>query len=150
MTLSSQEISTLINGSYLVTFLASLKYLEVTPVSVEVLAALLVADLITGIVRAGLVDGWRSIQSNKMQRGIMAKMFILLVPIILSLSGKAIGIDIGVIAQACINVLVLSEGYSIVGNIYSIRTGNERVEFDAISYVLKQVQGFLKNLIVQE
>lgn len=138
------------NLSYVAVFLASTTYLEITPVSVEVLAFLVVVDMITGILKSGTVNGWASIRSSIMERGLIAKLLILLIPIILALCGKGVGIPLGFLAQATLNTLIFSEAYSVMGNIYSIRTGIIQDEFDGVAYVLKGLKNILKKIILED
>lgn len=138
------------NTSYAAVFLASTMYLGITSVSVEVLAGLIVTDVVCGILKAGTVFGWQSVRSSVLQRGVIAKALVMIVPMVLALVGRGVGIDVGFLAQSTINVLILSEAYSIIGNIYAIRTGNAKVEFDAVAYVLSSVKNILKKIIVED
>lgn len=146
----NEHISFIQNTAYLVLFVATLQWFGVDALSTAILGIMIVIDVITGILRSGFVDGWRTIQSNRLQRGLVAKLLIILLPLLVALCGKGIGMNLAAFAQACLNVLILSEVYSILGNIYSLRTGKVRSEFDAISYVIGQVQEFLKKIIIQD
>ena len=138
------------NTSYGLVFINSVAYFGVTPISVLMLSILILTDIFFGILKSASLHGWRSIQSNILQRGILAKVLVIFVPTTLAFTGKGIGIQLGMLAQSVINVLILSELYSIIGNIYAIRTGHEKVEFDAVAYVLSGMKNVLKSVIIED
>ena len=43
-----------------------------------------------------------------------------------------------------LGILIMSEGYSVIQNVYAIRTGQSLPEFDAMSIFLKGFLEFLK------
>ena len=112
------------------------------------LAVLMIIDTFTGVVRVGVVRGWRHVRSVRLSTGIVAKMTLLLVPISLALAGLGIGADITSIVNATTSVLILAEVYSVVSNIYCIRTGKEIKEFDAVAAVLESLRKSLERIII--
>ena len=138
------------NTSYIAVFLGASHYLNLSPESAAVLGALIVTDVITGVVKAATVNGWRSIRSSVMERGLIAKSLIIIAPITVAVAGRGVGINLSSLAQSIISVLILSEAYSIIGNLYSIRTGQVTHEFDAIAYVLDQIKAMLKKIITED
>lgn len=135
------------NASYVVAFWASMTYLNLDGRSVVILAALLLVDFVTGILRAALVDGVQTIKSSIAIRGFISKLLVFLIPFLIAVSGKGVSIDLSAMAQASITVFILSMLYSILGNIRSIQTGQAKQEFDAIQYFIVQVRGLLKSVI---
>ena len=138
------------NTSYALALLVSPAYLGLTADSVVIFTTLTILDMVFGIIKSGTLNGWRSIQSNIAQRGLIAKLLILFVPIITALVGRGIGFRLDFLAQSVINVLILSEAYSILGNIYAIRIGKEKNEFDAVAYVLGSIRQLLKRIIIED
>lgn len=115
--------------------------------SYAILALFMVIDTIIGIIKAYVLYGGRSIKSQKLTLGIVKKLTVLIVPLLLAWGGRGAGIDLTLIAQSAIGVLVLSELYSILGGIYSIRTKEEIHEFDAVSLFLRKMQTFIERLL---
>lgn len=132
------------NWSYVAAFFASTAYLGLNGESVLILTVLICVDIATGVARSSIVDGPRSIKSSRLAAGTLSKMLLIIVPMVLALAGKGVGIDMQAIAQASITVLILSQAYSIIGNIHSIQTGEEKAEFDAISFILVQIRNSLE------
>lgn len=136
------------NGTYIAAFIAGAQFLGLMPTTVIVLIALILSDMVTGVLKAGSLHGGSAIKSSIFERGLMAKMLILAIPVNIALAGKGIGMDLSSIAQGTITALVLSELYSILGNVYAIHTGVEnKVEFDAVAYVIGQLKKLLKAFI---
>lgn len=145
---SSFSLAVLIKHmGYVAAFVVSMQYLNLIPQSVIILSGLLIADVITGIVRSALLLGLSSIRSSIAIRGVISKLLVFLIPIVIALAGKGIGLDLSPLAQASVTVFILSMTYSILGNIRSIQTGQPKQEFDAIQYVMNQVKGLLQNII---
>lgn len=104
---------------------------------------LLIIDYVTGVLKARALG--HSITSNKMKYGIVSKMSLLLIPITLAISAKALGADFKYILYAGMNVLILSEVYSIIGNYYAMKHKEELPEYDAVSILGRKI----KNLLIR-
>lgn len=118
-----------------------LAYLGISQDSFLMLSLLLVIDYATGLIKARRLQV--SITSNKMKYGLISKLSLLLIPLVLAIGAKAIGADFTLVLLSGINILVLSEVYSIIGNIYSIRTKLELPEYDAVSMLGKRIRDIL-------
>lgn len=138
------------NSGYAIAFVAGAQYLGLIPASIVILLMFIATDIITGIMKSVSLYGAESIKSSVFERGILAKALIILIPANVALAGKGIGIDLAFLAQGTITALILSEFYSILGNFYAIRTGIDRVEFDAVAYVVSQLKRFLKAWIITD
>ena len=138
---------TLKNSGYVVAFLATTTYLGINSESIVILAAVIVLDIITGIFKAAALGGWRSITSSRFSAGVLAKLLLILIPITLALAGKGVGMDMALIAQGAINVLILSQVYSVIGNIHAVQTKDEKNEFDAVAFIMKQLRDLLERSI---
>ena len=135
------------NSSYVLAFVAFSEYLDLAPESVGILTALIVLDIATGIAKSGILYGWRSICSSRLASGILAKMLLLLVPISLALAGKGVGMDLSILVQSAITVLILSQVYSIIGNIHAVQTKTDKNEFDAVAFIMHGVRDFLERFM---
>lgn len=136
------------NFSYVILFtLSAAQYLNISAESATILGAFIIFDVITGILKAFFIHGGSAVKSSVLERGVIAKLLLVFVPIGIALAGKAVGVELSSVAQDTINVLVLSELYSIIGNIYAVKTGIDKEEFDAVAYVLGQLKNLLRTLI---
>jgi toxin secretion/phage lysis holin len=106
------------------------------------LSILLIIDYVTGLLKAKTLG--QSITSNKMKYGIVSKLSIVAIPLVLSIGAKAIGMDFHQFLTVAINLIILSEIYSIIGNVYSIREGKELPEYDALSFIASRIRDFLE------
>lgn len=132
------------NSGYVAAFVASAAYLGISPESIMVLAGVIVIDIITGVLKSAALHGWRSITSSKFSAGVLAKLLLILVPITLALGGKGVGLDMGLLVQGSITVLILSQVYSILGNIRSLQTLDDKNEFDAVAFIMRQLRDILE------
>jgi len=110
----------------------------------QILFYLMVFDIFTGIIASYTIRGKHSIKSHFFAAGIISKLLIMTVPLVIALVAKGINIDLIWFATHALSLFILSEGYSIIGNIMSIRQKKYVAEFDAISWVLVLLQ---KNLL---
>lgn len=116
-------------------------YLNINGESFMLFSILLFIDYITGILKAKALG--KSITSNRMKYGVISKLSLLIIPVVLAIGAKAIGTDFKTILLVGINILVLSEVYSIIGNLYSIRTHDELPEYDVVAMLGKKVRNIL-------
>lgn len=105
---------------------------------------LLVVDYLTGIGKAYKLG--HSITSNKMKYGIISKLSLVLIPLALAAAAKGLGTNSMVIVETSMTILIVSELYSIIGNYYSMKTGLEMPEYDAITILGKRLRGVLIRL----
>jgi len=134
----------LLNAFY-IPFVAFMNFLEVDSLVISMYALLLAIDLLTGVLKA-IKLGVKP-TSRRFLTGVMAKLTFLLIPIILAIAAKAIGIDLKVFVNTVINALILNEVYSTIANIYTIQTGRVAEEFDVLSKVLKFIRNFIDRML---
>lgn len=132
---------------YVLAFIAGSQYLGLLPESILVLTLFIIFDIVSGILKTMSLHGGSAIKSSIFERGVLAKLLVICIPLNLALTGKGIGLDLHTIAQGTITVLIFSELYSILGNFYAIRTGQERVEFDAVAALIGKIKLLLKAVI---
>jgi len=115
--------------------------------AVAILTLLLSIDFITAIIREARINP-QGITSNEMKIGFASKILVILIPFIVSLVGKGVGIDLSSLANITLSIFILAEAYSIIGNIQQIRTKDRTAsEYDAITIVLKKLQEIIKYLL---
>ena len=82
-------------------------------------------------------------RSNAMANGVIAKLVLILVPVALAFLAQGVDLNISPIVKSALTVIMLSETYSIMGNIYSIKTKEDVPEFDAINVILRKIKQLL-------
>lgn len=113
----------------------------------SILGAFLVFDYMTGILRAGLVDGPSSIKSYRAVAGLISKSLIFTIPLLLVWAGRGASVDMLPLATRLLGLLVFAQLYSILGNIYSIYIGKNIPEFDAVNFILRKLRDTLETFI---
>ncbi len=150
METSLHDISTWIaikNASYVAAFFTTTQYLGIMPESVGVLTALILIDIVTGVAKSGILYGWQTVRSSRLASGTLAKLLLVLIPMCLALAGKGVSVDMSALAQGSITVLVLSQAYSIIGNIHAVQTKTDKNEFDAVAYILRGLRDLLERVM---
>lgn len=132
------------NASYLSAF-----FLGLSTDSYTILAVFMVLDTVLGVTRVGIVHGPSAIKSYRLVSGLMAKLCLIMVPLVIAYTAKGVGLDLHLVAAWALNLLILSHGYSILGNIHSIYLRRDVYEFDAISFVLTKIQTIIERALRQ-
>jgi phage-related holin len=140
-------ITTIKNALYIPTFLVACGIEQTMAYSTTVFITLMAIDVFTGILKSYRIHGSQSIKSTTMAVGILAKATMLLIPLVVALVGKGVMIDMDLVVRGVLYMLILSEGYSILGNIQSYKTGKDLPEFDAVSAIIKQIRKILLALM---
>lgn len=126
---------------------APILYVGLTPEVVGIYALLIVIDLITGVV-ASYIDDKKTIKSNTMIRGIITKISIFMIPFVIALVARWLGDGwwdlLKPMVWITLSILIASEAYSIIGNIYNIKTGKKVPEFDAVESIMSTILKALK------
>ena len=135
------------NVSYIAAFFAMGEYLGFETEVMAIFSTLMIIDVFTGITRAGVVEGRSALRSAIGTRGILAKILLITALFSVALAGKGVGVEAAALANGAMGVLILSEAYSILGNIHSIRTRKPKAEFDAVTWMLAQVRFLLEKTI---
>ena len=111
--------------------------LGISPLKIKILAILMVFDIITGILKAYFTKGGNSIRSKALYAGICAKLLIILLPIVVQLCAKGIGVDMSFLVSGLFNWLIIAETYSFITNVRSIKERKNLKEYDAFTIILK-------------
>lgn len=115
--------------------------------SYAILGAFMFMDTVLGVIRVWVNHGGRHIRSYKLTAGIVAKLCVLLVPLLTVWAGKGVGLDLHLLATWTVGALILAQFYSMVSNIYSIHLRRDVDEFDAVSWILRRVQVVVEKLL---
>lgn len=132
-------------NTFVILFSGLLAYLNIAEEPFLIFGVLLVIDYLTGIAKARALG--QSITSNKMKYGFASKGSLLLLPIVIALGIKAVGGDSHYVLLAGMNILIISEVYSIIGNIYSLGKKEEFPEYDALAMIGKIIRNFLLKIV---
>ena len=121
--------------------IALFEYLQLDHEKLSILAVLMGIDILCGVVKARSQE--KPITSQRLMIGFGSKLLILLIPFVIALLARGVEFDINWFVKLCITVFIIAEVYSILGNIYTVRSGKEVEQIDTISYLLKIVEKFL-------
>ena len=123
-------------------YATAMAYLGIDKEAFMLFAVLLLVDYLTGLIKARRLG--HSITSNKMKYGIFSKFVLILIPLMMAVLAKIIGAqNYDMVLYMGMNILAISEFYSIVGNIYSIRTKKELPEYDVVASIGNKVRRFM-------
>ncbi len=116
---------------------------------ITALAILIALDMTLGWVKAAVVPELENPTSKRAKKGILTKMVMFAIPVVVGLIWGALHDK--ETALKVVNVqltgLMLAEGYSVIGNVYAIYTGEVMSEFDAITFIIKKTGDGIKKLI---
>lgn len=121
-------------------------YLNIPQEQLTILGVLMVLDTITGIAKVYKVDP-RSITSHALAVGILKKFLTVILIYTLALVGKGVNIPPEHFVEWGLSILIMSEWYSALQNIYAVRTGVVLPEYDVISIILKKLGEVIKSKI---
>lgn len=131
-------LTTLKNLGYVIAGILGVKY-----DAAFAFGALMIIDVVTGIIASASCCGWKAITSRKLIFGVLSKLCLLFIPLAVALVSKVNGNDLSFIVTSSISILALGEAYSIIGNVYTIKSGKRVPEFDAVSLVLSKIREVL-------
>ncbi len=117
-----------------------------------VLAVFMAMDMVLGWIKAVVVKGLDNPSSKKAKKGVLVKLVMFVIPAVVGLIWGAFDKEN---AMRVVNVqlmgLMIAEGYSNIGNAYTIYTGEVLSEFDAITFMFKKsaekIRGVFEKII---
>lgn len=109
-----------------------------------ILAVLMVVDFFSGITKASSIG--KPITSHRIKTGVVSKCSVLLIPLVVALAAKGLGADFHWFVSWVVSLLILSEAYSIIANIYTARTKVELPEWEVISIILRKIRSVADEL----
>lgn len=106
-----------------------------------ILLVLMSLDFFTGIAAARRLG--EPVTSWRIKTGVVTKCTVLTMPLVIALVAKGLGQDFLWLVDWAMSFLILSEGYSVIANGYTARTGIKMPEWDATAAVLKRLRAML-------
>ncbi|XDZ56619.1 hypothetical protein FlaCF_3667 [Flavobacterium tructae] len=132
----SNELKLLLYGIFI--------YLEMDAEIVKVLFYLMVLDTFLGIVKTIVLNN--SFSFKKLALGFVSKLAVLLIPTALALMSKGLNYNFKWFVTIVMDLLIVSDGISIISNIIAIKTKKEVENFDAMTLILKSIRNRLIQL----
>ncbi len=126
-------------------FVATMLYWGMDEEAVIGLSILIVIDMITGVWKTIALD--KKPSSTRFVNGLISKLVLLIIPFVLAVASKSVHLDLSIFLWVVINALILSEMYSILANIYTIRSKKETEEFDVMSIILRKTRKFIDKVL---
>ncbi|WP_442765490.1 phage holin family protein [Sulfurospirillum cavolei] len=130
---------------FLLPLASLLQFLEIDAQKLTILVVLMCIDMITGTFKAYRTK--ENITSRRWIAGFLSKLVVLLVPFTIALMAKGVDFEVKWFIGFSLSIMVIAEAYSILGNIYTFKTGEWVAEIDAVSAVIKVLRNFLENMI---
>ncbi|HMS91385.1 MAG TPA: phage holin family protein [Candidatus Absconditabacterales bacterium] len=124
-------------------------YLNIPHEQVILLSILIMIDFIVGVGKQFRIDP-RGITSHRAWLGVMKKASTFIVLAVLAIMWKGVGgdsADSREYLKTIISILIMAETYSIIQNVYAIRTGKLLPEYDVISILLKKIGSMIESRI---
>lgn len=121
-------------------------FLNIDTDIVNILIYLMCLDTLFGFTKAIVIK--ENVSFGRMFYGFTTKTLVLLIPMTLALVGKGLkGYDFTPFVEIVLKVLVVSEGISIVTNMYVIKTKKAVKNVDFVSMLLNSLRKGLTNLL---
>jgi len=120
-------------------------YLNLNQETFSILMILMCIDSLLGAVKA--VRLGRDFQFKTMLWGITMKLIFLMIPVTLALMAKSLGYDFVVAINIVMAILTVSEGYSIMGNIYMAKNKVILKKMDVVSGLLIAIRAGLSRTL---
>lgn len=118
--------------------IALFQYLNIPQEQIFILAILMLLDFAAGVAKQFRIDP-RKITSARAWLGLIKKVGTLIVVLTVALVLKGIDVNGTTYITSILGIFIMAEGYSIIQNIYTIRTGESVPEFDVVSIVIKKI-----------
>lgn len=142
-------MESLINSKIMQTLKLSLygifAWLGISMEAFGILMILMCLDSLVGAIKA--IRMGRKFSFEKLLWGFVLKLCFLIIPLVVALLGRSLDYDLVSAINIVISILSVSEGYSILGNIYSAKNKVEVKKVDAVSLLLKSLRSGLMTLI---
>lgn len=139
-------VSTITTYKYSITaylgLIALFEFLDMPQLQADILTYLMLIDFISGIAKQARIN-YKEITSYKVWIGIMKKSFTFVMILSIGLVFKAMEIDGDGVIKAVMTILIGAEGYSILRNIYTIRTGKYMKEVDVVTLLIRALGDFI-------
>lgn len=139
------EKQSFVLNTALIPFASLIAFLGLDVTKLAILSLLMLFDLFTGVVKAYVRK--EDVTSRRLSAGFLSKIMMLLIPLTVALMAKGMDIDMRWFVTFTVSILIVAEAYSVVGNVYTIKTGEAVKEIDAVSAIVKALSRFLENML---
>lgn len=109
-----------------------------------ILASLMAIDFFAGIGKS--ISLGIPITSHRVKVGVLSKMSVLFIPLVVAITAKGLGADFEWLVGWSISIFILSEAYSIIANVYSIKTLKDAPEWDVMSILLRKIRSLIDSV----
>ncbi|RLA77502.1 MAG: hypothetical protein DRG78_17300 [Epsilonproteobacteria bacterium] len=123
-----------------------LTYLNIPAESIAILSILLIIDWFTGTLKVFILKG--NLKSYRAIAGMITKASIVLIVLTIGFMAKGVGLDFELYLSLLVSALIISEAYSIIGNIYVCITKEDIEEFDAVASIIKKLRLIIERLLI--
>ncbi len=120
-------------------------YLDIPVEIFNILITFILFDTFFGVLKSLRLK--KRVSFKILLWGFCLKISILLIPLVIALLAKGLQLDFIVLITVTIKILILSEFYSCIGNIYAIKNKKELNKFDIISVLLISFRTMTKNYL---
>lgn len=104
-------------------------------------------DIISGVLKSIIVKDAKNPTSRTGVQRVASKFVMLMFPVVAAAIYSIFTDDAIKMLNWGLMILALHEGYSALGNFYSIRTGKNLTEFDAVSYSIKTMADWVRSKV---
>lgn len=133
-----------------ITLASILEYFNLSWEVTAIFAALMVLDFIFWLIDQRVKDK-QQITSTRMWSWLAKKVSKMLLPLIAVLVLRWIWFeDLDIVVTTIMSVLIITEGYSILGHVYCLNTGKTLSEIDAFSLLLDYIIWIFKQNLPKE
>jgi len=128
------------------TAIAVFEYLNIKDTQICILAILMIIDFIAWIWKQYRINP-KEITSHKAWLWVFKKISTLIVVLSFALMFKWIDMDWTFYINWVLSLFIMAEAYSIIQNIYAIRTWEVHTEYDVVSKIIKSISDFIWDMI---
>lgn len=111
----------------------------------HILVLLMLVDTFTGAIKSIILN--RNFSFKTLFWGLLTKVGVLLLPVTLALLAKGLSFDFRWLVVVVMNILLISEAFSILTNMLSIKQRKDIQNVDFISLILAALRKGLKNVV---
>lgn len=113
-----------------------------------ILGWMVILDFLTGTAKSYVLK--IDITRKRMIDGAITKTTLFIIPLVLALLAKGVGLDAKDYLFWIISILIVAEGYGIVGNIISIKDKKQIEEKDIINIILHNLRNMMLRYLTKD
>lgn len=120
-------------------------YLEIDMNVTGILFALMMLDTLLGVIKVFTLG--QKFTFKKLMWGIVTKISVLSIPLTVALMAKGVDLDLRQFVLVVMDVLIVSEGFSAITNMLSIKTKKDIQNADYITVLLSKIRDLFRVII---